>query len=150
MAREKSLWGRLSGPTGVQRLTKQGHRVDVQRVENTAVSGHPDVEGCIDGGQLWIELKSCLRPKRPTTPIRPKCRDSQLIWHERRAAAGCSVNYVLIQVGETHKARLYLIPGWQYSRITAPENVLELMSVCDPLATPAEVLLQATRPWPSH
>jgi hypothetical protein len=125
-----------------------GHAVDIQRIENSAGAGHPDVEGCIDGLQVWIELKSNLRPKRPGTPIRPKCRDTQAEWHERRAKAGCRINWVLIQVGEARSARLYLIPGHRYSEIKAlPENELELLSYCHPLSSPAEVLLIATRPW---
>lgn len=151
VARESSLWTRLSG-TGVPALRARGHRVDLQRVENVAVSGHPDVEGCIDGAQVWIELKSNLRPKRAGTPIRPKCRESQSIWHKQRAAAGCNYAWILLQVGEHHNARLYLVPGNLYDHITAPESILEILSVCDPAISPADVLLRAVQgyavePW---
>lgn len=145
MARESELWKRCK--TGIVTLRKHGHKVDLQRVENCAVSGHPDVEGCVDGGQTWIELKSCLRPVRPDTPIRPKKRQSQEIWHETRTRAGCRINWILIQVGEDKSAKLYLIPGCRYAEITATESKLAEMSVLAPTATAADTILRSVHGW---
>lgn len=145
MARESELWQRCR--TGVKTLALQRHRIDVQRVENAATSGHPDVEGCVDGSQIWIELKSCDRPVRPGTPIRPKKRPSQDIWHMTRTRAGGRQHWILIQVGEDNNGRLYLIPGKDYANITAPEADLERMSVVSPKATTADVLLRAAQGW---
>lgn len=145
MARESALWQRCA--TGAKALRHFGHLIDLQRVENVAVSGHPDVEGCLDGAQLWIELKSCMRPARADTPIRPKKRISQEIWHQTRADAGCRIAWILIQVGEANGAALYLIPGNRYADITASEAQLAAMSVLPSNATLSDVLLRSAREW---
>jgi hypothetical protein len=128
-------------------LKEAGHALHLCRIENEAGEGNPDVEGCIDGRLVQIELKSCARPARAETLIRPKTRESQSIWHGLRTKAGCRFHWILIQVGEAHKARLYLIPGCHYDEITAPEHHLELLSVCDPTATPREILLRSAMGW---
>ena len=79
--------------------------------------------------------------------IRPKVRESQADWFIERTEAGCRTNWILIQVGEAHEARLYLVPGNQYGEIVATEAELELMSVCDPTISPVDVLLRASRGW---
>ncbi len=141
MALEKALWGRIQ--TGNKNLEACGYKLHACRIENDAGTGNPDVEECIDGVQIWLELKSEMRPKRPATPIRPKCRESQSIWHRKRSEAGCKHNFVLIQVGEAYSARFYLIPGSRYDEITAPESYLEAMSLVKSDATMSEVLLTA-------
>lgn len=145
MARESALWQRCK--TGGKALTWQGHRVDLKRIENAVGVGHPDVEGCVDGGQVWIELKSCLRPARADTPIRPKKRPSQEIWHRDRSKAGCRINWILIQVGEDRDGILYLIPGNRYADITVPEAELARMSALPVSATAADALLRAVQGW---
>jgi hypothetical protein len=146
MARESALWKRIRD-TAIPALKATGHLVDLQRLENAVGTGHPDVEGCINGLQIWLELKSEDRPVRPTTPIHPKCRDSQRDWHRDRSQAGCRINWVLLQVGEGRAARLYLVPGNLYEHITAPESVLEILSVCDPTLSLADVLLRTAKGW---
>lgn len=145
MARESSLWQRCL--TGIKHLKKCGHVAHFCRMENSAGEGGPDVEGVVNGDQCWIELKSNDRPKRPMTPIRSKTRESQSIWHNERTRAGSRIHWVLIQVGEAHAARLYLIPGSQYDKIIAPECSLAGMSSIDPHASVAEVLLRACEGW---
>lgn len=145
MALESALWERCK--TGIKTLRALGHRLDIQRLENSVGVGHPDVEGCIDGSQLWIELKSCARPARSDTMIRPKVRESQSIWHRGRTEAGGKIHWVLIQVGEDHGAILYLIPGCHYDKIVAPEADLEIMSAVPITATTADVLLRAVKGW---
>ena len=66
MSREVALWGRIKD-TAIPALIKAGHKVDLQRLENLVGVGHPDVEGCIDSQQVWIELKSEARPVMPKT-----------------------------------------------------------------------------------
>jgi hypothetical protein len=146
MARETALWTRLKA--GAVEVRATGRAIDIQRLENSVGSGHPDVEGVMGGGdQFWIELKSELRPKNPTTPIRFKVRQSQAIWHRRRAALGFRAAWVLCQVGEGHGASLYLIPGSYYGSIVAPESILHRLSACPPTATPADVLMRAADGW---
>ena len=146
MARESALWARIRG-TAIPELLWKKHAVDLQRLENSVGQGHPDVEGCIDGAQIWIELKSEDRPVRPTTAVKPKTRPSQSIWHKERTKAGSRIHWVLLQVGEGRKARLYLIPGDRYDEICTTEAELELLSVLSPTASPADILLRATRGW---
>lgn len=145
MARESSLWQRCKR-AGIQ-LLAGGHLVHLGRIENSAGSGNPDVDGCIDATQVWIELKSCVRPARASTLIRPKLRDSQRDWHRDRSAAGCRTNWVLLQVGESGNSKLYLVAGRDYDQLIAPEVELELISWCDPAASVAEVLVRATHGW---
>jgi hypothetical protein len=116
-------------------------------MENSAGEGGPDVEGVINGDQCWIELKSNDRPARPTTVIRSKTRESQSIWHNARTAAGSRIHWILIQVGEAHAAKLYLICGNRYDEIITTEADLAEMSVVDPRASVAEVLLRACEGW---
>ena len=131
MALERSLWQRVR--TGWAVLRKLGHKIVLSRIENLVDEGTPDVEGCIAGVHIWLELKSCDRPVRPSTPIRfrtnKKTYISQTLWHRERAAAGCRHNFVLIQVGDASQAKLYLIPGYYYDKLKVPEIDLELMSV---------------------
>lgn len=145
MARETSLWARCK--TGIKFLARCGHLVHFCRLENAAGEGNPDVEGVINGDQCWIELKSCDRPKRTTTPIRPRTRESQSIWHRARTAAGSRIHWVLIQVGSAHGAKLYLIPGSFYDELHAPEDDLARLSVCDPDEHMASILIRACEGW---
>lgn len=145
MARESSLWQRCR--TGIKHLKKCGHKTHFCRVENAAGEGNPDVEGVVNGDQCWIELKSNDRPKRPTTAIRPKTRESQSIWHAERTRAGSRMHWVLMQVGEAHAAKLYLIPGSAYDHIHATEADLAASSVVSPEADMASVLLRACEGW---
>jgi|GEM_PF-2758205 hypothetical protein len=145
MAKESSLWTRCSG--AVKRLRKHGHAAHFCRLENSAGEGNPDVEGVLNGDQCWIELKSNLRPARPSTVIRSKTRESQSIWHRERTEADSRIHWVLIQVGEAHAAKLYLIPGNRYDEIIVTEAALAEMAVIDPGASVAEVLLRACEGW---
>ena len=146
MALEKALWQRVR--KGGVALKHLGHRVMLTRIENMVDEGTPDMEGCIDSAQVWAELKSCERPARSNTPIRPKVRPSQSDWHRERTAAGSRHHYVLIQVGEQSQAKLYLIPGSDYDQIVAPEIDLEILSVLSYTTEPmTQVLLRAAKGW---
>jgi hypothetical protein len=119
------------------------------RIENDAGQGNPDVDGCLHGTMMSVELKSCDRPARPATPIRmrtnPKTRAAQSEWHRERAKAGCKHHFILIQVGEARDARLYLIPGDRYDTIEVPEAELEGMSLTAPACDVADVLMRASK-----
>ena len=145
MAKETSLWQRCR--TGIKHLKACGHKTHFCRLENSAGEGNPDVEGVLNGDQCWIELKSNLRPVRATTVIRSKTRESQSIWYRERTEAGSRIHWVLIQVGEAHAAKLYLIPGCNYDEIIATEAVLAHLSAIDPDAHMGEVLLRACEGW---
>lgn len=141
MAFEKALWQRVK--TGALHLRKCGYATHFCRIENDSGAGNPDVDGCIDGTQLWVELKSEERPKRITTPIRFKVRESQSFWHRDRTAAGCRHNFVLAQVGDAYASVLYLIPGKFYDDIVTTETRLAELSLMTRPSTMSEVLLRA-------
>ncbi len=145
MAKETELWDRCK--TGIKRLRKCGHLVHFCRLENQVGEGNPDVEGVVNGDQCWIELKTNKRPKRATTAIRSKTRDSQSLWHKARTEGGSRIHWVLIQVGHAHTAKLYLIPGSRYDDIIVTEAALVEMSVLPPDAEMEVVLLRACEGW---
>lgn len=141
MALESALWQRVK--RGALSLRKCGFYPHVRRIENAAGEGNPDVNGCIDGSMFDIELKSEDRPKRITTPIRFRVRESQSDWHRERAASGCRHHFILAQVGEGHNAKLYLLPGNRYDEIVAPEPALLDMSLISPSSDMSTILLRA-------
>lgn len=147
MARESSLWQRIK-KTGIKTLVNSGYSVHMTRIENAAGIGHPDVEGCINGNQTWIELKSEMRPKRVNTPVHIKDQQSQSEWHKERTAAGSRIHWVLLQVGEDNEALLYLIPGMYYDRLKSIAEVeLKALSAVPPKASISDVLIRAAQPW---
>lgn len=145
MALEKSLWQRVKkGGVALKRL---GHGVKAWRVENAVGEGDPDAGFWLDDTIVWLELKSEHRPARPETLIRPKVRIAQEIWLREIVEAGCKTAFVLIQVGDAAQSRLYLIPGYRYSEITATEDKLREMSIVEPTWPMTRVLLKAKIGW---
>jgi hypothetical protein len=141
MARESSLWKWLSDARQTMR-----ERVDLRRVEDSIGAGFPDV----DGGALFpssssfatledilvffpfkLELKSEVRPVRPTTPIRFKLekRRAQIEFMRKRYAMG-EAAYFLLQVGEGADRLLYLAPGDAGERLRAGLMESELALLC--------------------
>jgi hypothetical protein len=137
--RESRLWSWLSQ---ARRVYKEDLHID--RVENSIIQGMPDVEGCLLGMQFWIELKCETRPKNPNTLIKPKFQLAQIPWIEKRIAAGGRA-HVLLQVGQGHAARRYLIHG---SKAVLLENgwmeqELRHLALSDPKASPEKIILKA-------
>lgn len=77
-------------------LQYHGH---VQRIESLTGSGIPDVNLCIGGRELWIELK-----RADTYIIKP----SQLLWIHRRNTHGGAA---LIVIGSQLQATAYAVVG---------------------------------------
>jgi hypothetical protein len=123
------------------------HKCVLERLENAVGVGHPDVEGCVNGTQIWIELKTVARPAKVETVVRPKLRPSQEIWHRERSAAGFRHNWVLMQVGDGIHRSIYLIRGIDYKALIATEADLKLISGCLPTDDLCTVLLKAARGW---
>lgn len=110
--RESSLWDWLKRGTA-----DLGDRLHMTRTEEAlGAKGRPDVEGCYDGGSFIVELKVASRPKRAETPIRTQepVKEEQCLWLEARVKAG-GMAWLLVQVGERHEARRYLVWG-KYAR----------------------------------
>lgn len=109
------------------------------RVEDAlGQKGRPDVEGCMDGRCFIVELKVADRPKRPATPIRTQepVKDEQCDWLEERIRAGGRA-FILVQVGERHQARRYLLDGRVARKVQAglTEARLDDLSLVDPGAS---------------
>lgn len=118
------------------------------RLENSAVKGTPDVEGCLCGNQFWIELKTEPRRSYKDTKIKPKFQDGQIPWFKRRIKAGGRRLYVLLQVGSGNAARRYLIPGYMVETLKndgMTEEELYINSVCNPKANPARLIFSAAQ-----
>ena len=145
MSRESALWHWLA-----KARTEQGSRLHMNRIENSAGPGMPDVEGCLEGyGQFWLELKSSARPKRADTAIRFKVRPKQVEWMNARWKAGAPC-YWLLQVGSAEERRLYLLPGrrgaWIKTGMTESELRTEsVLCTADKKHTQLEFLSAATR-----
>lgn len=62
---------------------------DVQAIESAETgNGIPDMNGCWDGQDVWIELKVITKPKKPDNPFTLELRTAQAVWLNKRAAAG--------------------------------------------------------------
>ena len=148
MTRESGLWNWLK-----KARIHYKDQLHMNRVENSVMSGMPDVEGHLlklaEGGGFWIELKSAARPAREWTPVRFKVRDreAQVLWLTRRRRVG-GLSWLLLQVGSAGTRRLYLVSGAEaagvYDGLT--ETQLDRLSVLPNAAktTPEEVVLLAS------
>ena len=74
-------------------------RIWMQRIENIAGDGMPDVFISGNSRSAWVELKAAKLPKRATTKLQMTdgVRQSQINWHRKAATVGL-VSYVLIRV----------------------------------------------------
>lgn len=102
-SKETSLWQWLK-----RAADKMGpRRADVQRIEDTTKTGTPDVEGFVDGGQFWCELK--VAHEMAGGRWRVKLTTAQFHAARRRRRAG-GLSWVLVRVG-SHPCRHYLVDG---------------------------------------
>ncbi len=85
--KESSLWQWLSKAS----LPK----LHMQRIENAAGVGTPDVEGCLDGDCFWIELKVA---ETANGLVRVHITPEQVFFLQTRKRAGGSA-MLLVQVG---------------------------------------------------
>jgi penicillin-binding protein-related factor A (putative recombinase) len=82
--------------------TLAGQRPDLMRVENATQSGTPDVNGCWQGVEFWVELKKVPRPRNARTPVRvPHFTPQQRAWLKTRTRHGGRA-FVLIQIGRAY------------------------------------------------
>jgi hypothetical protein len=74
----------------------------IDRVENGLVDGMPDVNCCLSGPEVWLELKYVEDwPARATTQVlgRKGLRLEQVNWHIRQSAAG-GKSWILVGIGK--------------------------------------------------
>ncbi|HBP66248.1 MAG TPA: hypothetical protein DD730_18810 [Desulfosporosinus sp.] len=103
----------------------------VNRIENSASVGIPDVNYCYNDRETWLELKAnvnWLCQVRDVLDHPNKIRDSQLIWHNQRFFHGGSRILVATRDGDSIKiisalgAYRYFVEGvfpkpWDWSSI---------------------------------
>lgn len=119
-------------------------RLHLCRVENSAIPGYPDIEGCLDWRTFHIELKGAIRPARPRTPVRVKFQPRQKPWLNRRWAVGGSC-FVLLRVGVGRDIRRYLICGNDDVEMVGgvSEDTLEQISIVQSQASGADIIRAA-------
>jgi len=143
---ESGLW------KWIRRDTDYIEELDIGRVENMVAKGWPDVNGCWDGYEFWIELK--VVPKRPKTDrggITVTFQSEQPDWLETRWRVGGAC-FVLVQVGMGHEAKRYLIPGncvYLFNGTVIDESLLDELSVCKPKDKARQIIKKARRPKPT-
>ncbi len=99
--RESAVWRSL------KKKLPPGH---VQRVENPANPGTPDVNAFIQGVEFWAELKQVpSAPKLENTPVFTGClKPQQALWHVLRQRAG-GRSFIVGYVGDLDE--LFVIHG---------------------------------------
>ena len=144
MSLESSLWKWLK--RAWDKLTAR--RLHYTRVENAASSGMPDVEGCIDGKQFWLELKVASRPKSADdVVVIEHLRPKQIEWlHNRWLVNGRAWLLLRVEGGDLLPTHHYLIPGHFGRRVFAgmTEAEMENVAVVHPLSNPIVILTRAS------
>ena len=101
---EKNLWARA------YRALRRRRGLHITRIENSADTGTPDVEGCYQapgwnkGEQFWWELKVGEITKKGTVKV--SFRPKQIPWLKKRWKAG-GWAYAIIKIED----RIYCIAG---------------------------------------
>ena len=135
MASEDGTWKRL------RNVLRDVH---VSRVENLTEDGMPDVNGCHEGCEFWIELKQLDEwPKRKSTKVKVGMRESQLRWIAARGKAGGNV-HVLAQVADMYLLFWWKSVGRLYEGMTREELYKEALYITRSM-NKTDLLLLITR-----
>lgn len=96
----------------ITNLKEFGH---VEAIENSAGTGNPDVNYCIESCEGWIEVKYRREfPKRESTPALGKCfKPTQPIWFKKRLDAGAKRIFIYARIDE----EFFLIPGEYFAYV---------------------------------
>ena len=115
---EKSLW------LWLKKAKQQVDHLHLERIENRAGAGIPDVIGCVNGYALFIELKTAEKPARETTNVPIEIRDSQREWHESwfKVRGG---SFFLVQVDKER----FLLPWDQWRGVPVTLNDIRSISL---------------------
>lgn len=112
--KERDVWKVISaqerGRTGVRWM----------RCENLCANGVPDINGCVDGLEFWLEIKCPRLHKCRSTPLfgsSHRISAAQFAWHKRQAQAGghsavlvCSERCTLLLDGARIDPSVHAIP----------------------------------------
>jgi len=108
--------------------------VRLDRIENDVTFGIPDVNGCLDGEDVWIELKAPKEPARASTPLMTRSGnhallETQINWFRRQRQAG-GIAFILVRTDK----RIMLVEGTLYAKVfntwTVGEMVDHSLFVC--------------------
>ena len=79
-----------------------------QRFESWTGVGVFDTNACLNGKEIWVELKEVVPPKKLTDQwcVKPKVRPSQIAWQALREKAG-GKTYIAIMIGPA----MYILQG---------------------------------------
>lgn len=101
---EQKLWDTMKRQNKAQEKP-----LTLERVENAAGAGMPDVHVRARGIETWVELKVAKLPKRATTRVMGSkgLNPYQINWHLQQASFGLS-SFVLLRDDENG---VYLLPG---------------------------------------
>lgn len=143
--KETGLWAWLrDGTNGTNSPAIQG--LHMNRVENSAGNGMPDVEGCLLGDcgvgtQFWIELKVV----EDTAKLKAiEFQPAQIPFLEKRWKCGGNA-WLLVRIGYGPHVKHYLIRGCEARRFEESFTLAEIeeMSVIRPKASPGEIIYTA-------
>ena len=109
MKPEARLWQVMKDKMGLPGLDR------LDRVENAVISGQPDVNGCLAGEDVWVELKAPTEPKRATTVLMTSngnhpLLQSQINWFARQRQAG-GIAFILVRTDK----RMMLVDGTKHA-----------------------------------
>lgn len=120
MKPEAALWKAVR-----DKMVLPGDRMD--RVENSVLSGQPDTNGCLEGEDVWIELKAPREPKRASTLLMTSNGNhplmlSQINWMVRqRQAKGLA--FILVRTDRV----MMLVDGTEHADNFNKWTVSEMM-----------------------
>jgi hypothetical protein len=117
----------------------------MNRLENKILAGMPDVEGCLDGKQFWLELKCGTAPAREETKVNIRVEDSQVEFMQTRLVAGGACGF-LIRVKQNNSFWTFLIHGRHAYDLQRGLTMIDLIELteCSSKPTPEEIVLAAT------
>lgn len=110
------------------------------RVENAVLSGQPDVNACLAGEDVWVELKAPKEPKRASTVLMTSngnhpLLQSQINWFAKQRQAG-GIAFILVRTDK----RMMLIEGTKHGDHFNKMTVAQMEAValyCAPVPTPS-------------
>lgn len=115
-----------------QKLKRHYPRAHWQRFESWTGVGVFDTNACLNGREIWIELKEVVPPKilNDKWIVKPKVRPSQVAWQALKAAAG-GATYIAIMVG----MNMYIIEGGYIGELRTGMPLKKLKQLNIPVET---------------